>query len=607
MVELYSVLNPFFGSTNSSGSDSYSFWQRGYHAVYFEEREFSPYYHSPQDIITNYNMPYCAEIIKSSGALLLTALQMPSDVKNYFVYDVGDGSSVSLSWSPNNEPDLANYKIYLGQSSGIYNQTFVTTDTSYGVNSLIEGVRYYISISAIDTDGNESFLIERDIIPYSIPLVPSNFAVIPKPQLIDISWNKNEELDLAGYNIYRSESLKGSYQKINNTTYADTFYSDNSVSSGKYYYYFVTALDSLLNQSISSDTLKSRIISLDKGILLADETNDGTGSLLNPTDQQVDEFYNQILRNFNRSDYDILNEGAITLSDLGAYSTVIWQGDDNSNFLSAQLAEGAIIAYLNYGGNLIYTGYRPSRAWQKNTAVAVKYKPGMFIYDYLKIDSSLNVFNSRFIGAVPVSGTYSAIYIDSSKTLLSDDFHLKGVESIFPNNQSTAIYKFETNFDTTIVQGKLKGRPVGVEYIGADYKSVVLSFPIYYMNLDQAKVWIENVLYNKFNEVTNLDEEQKTSVVKRFELIQNYPNPFNPTTTISFALTQKGYVKLSLHNILGEEIRVLFNEEKEAGYHSIDFNGSDLPSGVYFYRIQAVPSSSSGQVFIDTKKMILLK
>jgi hypothetical protein len=66
-------------------------------------------------------------------------------------------------------------------------------------------------------------------------------------------------------------------------------------------------------------------------------------------------------------------------------------------------------------------------------------------------------------------------------------------------------------------------------------------------------------------------------------------------------------VRLSIHNILGEEIKVLLNEEKEAGYHSIDFNATNLPSGVYFYRIQSSPSSSSGQVFIDTNKMLLLK
>ena len=126
--------------------------------VYFEEREFSPYYHTPQDIITNYSMPYCAEVIKSSGALLLTAIQMPSDVKNYFIYDVGNGSSLSLSWAPNTETDLAAYKIYVGLTSGNYYQSFMTTDTTFIINNLTEGTKYYIAVSAIDSDENESFL-----------------------------------------------------------------------------------------------------------------------------------------------------------------------------------------------------------------------------------------------------------------------------------------------------------------------------------------------------------------------------------------------------------------------------------------------------------------
>jgi hypothetical protein len=85
-----------------------------------------------------------------------------------------------------------------------------------------------------------------------------------------------------------------------------------------------------------------------------------------------------------------------------------------------------------------------------------------------------------------------------------------------------------------------------------------------------------------------------------YKLEQNFPNPLNPTTTIGFGIPDKGNVRLSVLNILGEEIKVLLNEEKEAGYHSIEFNAIDLPSSVYFYRIQ------SGN-FIDTKKMILLK
>ena len=92
-----------------------------------------------------------------------------------------------------------------------------------------------------------------------------------------------------------------------------------------------------------------------------------------------------------------------------------------------------------------------------------------------------------------------------------------------------------------------------------------------------------------------------------YKLEQNYPNPFNPTTTIGFGLPASpnpseggALVTLKVYDILGNEVKTLVNKEMEAGYHSIDFNASDLPSSVYFYRIQ------SGN-FIDTKKMILLK
>jgi hypothetical protein len=100
--------------------------------------------------------------------------------------------------------------------------------------------------------------------------------------------------------------------------------------------------------------------------------------------------------------------------------------------------------------------------------------------------------------------------------------------------------------------------------------------------------------------VKPVDVEEEMSLPLAYKLEQNFPNPWNPTTTVGFGIMEKGNVRLSVLNILGEEIRVLINEEKEAGYHAMDFNGSDLPSGVYFYRIQA------GN-FIDTKKMILLK
>jgi len=93
-----------------------------------------------------------------------------------------------------------------------------------------------------------------------------------------------------------------------------------------------------------------------------------------------------------------------------------------------------------------------------------------------------------------------------------------------------------------------------------------------------------------------------------FILEQNYPNPFNPVTTIVYGLKARTNVELKLFDVLGREIVTIVNGEQDAGYYEIEFNASNLPTGIYFYKIKAVDHlSSSGKVFIDTKKMILLK
>jgi len=94
----------------------------------------------------------------------------------------------------------------------------------------------------------------------------------------------------------------------------------------------------------------------------------------------------------------------------------------------------------------------------------------------------------------------------------------------------------------------------------------------------------------------------------KYSLEQNYPNPFNPSTTISYSLPVKSQVKLAVYNSLGENVKQLVNELKEAGHYSVELNAESLPSGVYFYRLQAKdPSSSSGQGFVQVRKMMLLK
>jgi len=95
-------------------------------------------------------------------------------------------------------------------------------------------------------------------------------------------------------------------------------------------------------------------------------------------------------------------------------------------------------------------------------------------------------------------------------------------------------------------------------------------------------------------------ETEGNIFLKDFELSQNYPNPFNPSTSIQYAINSGQFVSLKVFDVLGNEVASLVNEEKPAGSYEVKFSATDLPSGVYFYRLQA------GSM-VETKKMILLR
>jgi hypothetical protein len=91
-----------------------------------------------------------------------------------------------------------------------------------------------------------------------------------------------------------------------------------------------------------------------------------------------------------------------------------------------------------------------------------------------------------------------------------------------------------------------------------------------------------------------------TNLPAHFSLGQNFPNPFNPSTTIKFELAKSSMVTLSVFDILGRVVSVLVNERRNAGVHEVKFDGSNLASGVYFYRLQAGD-------FVQSKRLLILK
>jgi len=105
----------------------------------------------------------------------------------------------------------------------------------------------------------------------------------------------------------------------------------------------------------------------------------------------------------------------------------------------------------------------------------------------------------------------------------------------------------------------------------------------------------------RFGSATSVETPTNSNTPVDFVLEQNYPNPFNPTTTITYSIPKKGYVSLKVYDVLGNEITTLVNDEKFAGNHKIEFDASNLASGIYLYTIQM------GSEYSETKKMILIR
>ena len=109
-------------------------------------------------------------------------------------------------------------------------------------------------------------------------------------------------------------------------------------------------------------------------------------------------------------------------------------------------------------------------------------------------------------------------------------------------------------------------------------------------------IWVIRLGYDP----VGIKENLSSLVPEEYSISQNYPNPFNPSTKIKYQIPELSFVTLKVYDVLGSEVAVLVNEEKPVGTYELNWNAANLPSGVYFYRLQAGD-------FVQTRKMIFLK
>jgi hypothetical protein len=254
MMQLYTPLVPVATTSYRSGSDSYSFWQQNYRTVFCIERNFSPYYHTSNDRLQYLDMTYCANIVKSGLAMLLTLDMMPPTVPGLEVRDCGDGSSLYARWDSVQVPDWSRYKVYVGSAPGVYTSNSMVTTRWARLSGLTPGARYYVGVSIVDLAGGEGIITELSGVPKVVPGNPVGVWVENYADGALLTWRHNLEMDLRGYNIYRSIDSMSSFALLTTQPWSDTLYIDTLGAAWPRFYY-LTAVDSSGNESAPSDTV----------------------------------------------------------------------------------------------------------------------------------------------------------------------------------------------------------------------------------------------------------------------------------------------------------------------------------------------------------------
>lgn len=279
------------------------------------------------------------------------------------------------------------------------------------------------------------------------------------------------------------------------------------------------------------------------------------------------------------NDWTTLN----TNTDLGGFSTASWVSGTNTVFICASNSPSI---------NKIIRSDDNGLTWQQQSTPDfalmeldnVTYGNTTIGY---AISNEGNVIKSiQSVSAIPVELTSFTASVNNE-----GDVILKWSTATEVNNQLFDIERKSENGRYTTI-GSLDGYGTTTEPQEYSYIDNTVGTGTYNYRLKQIDFG------GQFEYSDEIEVEVNGPLT--FALEQNYPNPFNPSTSIKYSVPENGFVKLSVYNLVGEEISVLVNEIVDAGFHEATFNAANLPSGTYFYSLQTVNS-------IQTKKMVLLK
>ena len=391
------------------------------------------------------------------------------------------------------------------------------------------------------------------IVAVTPPAAPQNLIAVAGKNQVTLKWNKNTEPDFLRYRIYRSTSPIPII-KVDSTTggIADTAKVITGITNSATYYFRITAVDSAGSESEYSNEVSTTGNQKPVFTAISPMTRaalDTVKFVVNATDPNVGDVltYSVVgLPAGAKFDSTRTFFWIPTVAQYGSYKVSFLVSDGQ---LKDSMGVSITITMLNLCLKNPISDMTLTDA-QRTVKVKLTLPP---------------VFANNTGVLTYTTASANTVYVTAS-IIAPDTLKVQGWRSTPPD----------------------VGIRIRVTAIDTNQSTISTTFFV----VDQGTTGIVDI----------------TTIPKEFSLSQNYPNPFNPSTNIEFNIPARSFVLLRVFDIMGREVATLINQETPAGTYQVTFDASQLPGGVYFYRLQA-RQTSGGQAgtFTGTKKLLLLK
>lgn len=266
-----------------------------------------------------------------------------------------------------------------------------------------------------------------------------------------------------------------------------------------------------------------------------------------------------------------------TLAKYNSSGAMLWLnfsgGTANGNdYLNAMVLDGA--------GNIYITGTTNDAGLGGTNITTIKYNP-----------SGLQQWVRKYNGPVNANDSSTSIALDAGGNV-----YVAGSSTGLGTNLDVTVIKYNTSGTQQWVQranGFGNGNDIG------NAIAVDAAYNVYVAGLVYSGTNMNDFVTIKYSQVVGI-QNSEGKIPSEYKLYQNYPNPFNPGTNIKYQIVNSSYVTLRVYDVLGKKVVTLVNGQLKPGTYEVEFNSANIPSGIYYYTLQA-------ESYKETKKMILLK